>query len=153
MNKNMVWGIALVGACAGIGVAYVSTSGDMGFLVSTLLYLVVLGGAGFASTRLTGASGSAGVLAGLVGAVVLAIGSYYVLASFANAVIAEELAKQAAANPTKDVMADQAAAAVGAGVGAMAGAVFAVKNFVFGFLFHMIGALVGRTKATGRGSA
>lgn len=146
MNKNMVWGYAIVGALVGVGVAYVSTSGDLGFLVSTLLYLVVLGGAGFASTRMTGASGSAGVLAGLVGACVLAVGSYYVFSAFANAAIAEELAKQAAAHPSNDPNADAMASAVGAGVGAMAGAIFAIKNFVFGFLFHMVGALMGRTK-------
>jgi hypothetical protein len=145
MNKNMVWVLAIVGACAGIGVAYISTTGDLGFLVSTLLYLLVLGGAGFASTRLTGASGGLGVLAGLVGAVVLAIGSYYVLASFANEAIAAELAKRATENPVQGVAADEMAAAVGAGVGAFAGGLFAIKNFVFGFLFHMIGALIGRT--------
>src|SRR4051812_4322453 len=99
MNKNMVWALALVGGCAGIVVAYVSTTGDLGFVVSTLMYLVVLGGAGFAPPRLTGASGGLGILAGLVGALVLAIGSYYVFSSFANAAIAEELARQAAANP------------------------------------------------------
>lgn len=146
MNKNMVWVLAIVGGCAGIGVAYVSTTGDLGFLVSTLLYLVVLGGAGFASTRLTGASGSAGVLAGLVGALVLAIGSYYVFSSFANAAIAAELAKQAAENPSQGPHSEELASAVGAGVGAFAGGVFAIKNLVFGFLFHMIGALMGRTK-------
>jgi len=146
MNKNMVWGLALVGALIGIGVAYISTSGDLGFFVSTLMYLVVLGGAGFASTRLTGASGGMGVLAGLVGACVLAVGSYYVFSSFANAAIAEELARQAAANPSNDPNADAMASAVGAGVGAFAGGVFAIKNFVFGFLFHMVGALMGRTK-------
>lgn len=150
MNKNMVWGLAMIGAIAGIGVAYASTMGDLGFPVSTLLYLIVLGGAGFASTRLTGASGSKGVLAGLLGAVVLAIGSYFVFSSFASAVIAEELVKQAAADPTSTPGAEVMASSIGAGMGAFAGALFAIKNFVFGFFFHMIGALVGRTKP-GRG--
>jgi hypothetical protein len=149
MSTGAAFGIAAAGGILGTVVAFVSTRADLGFLPSTLLYAVVLGAAGWATVFLTKASTGKGIVASLVGAAVLAIGTYFAVKAAVSGMVADastEIAKSAK-GATGDAKLNDALNTMGtsmvAAAAAAAAGMIALKNLVLGFLLAMIGNFVG----------
>ena len=141
MSKGSAWLFALGAGLLSIVVTYIVTKANLPGKVEHGLHFAIFIGAAVATIVFTKAGKGTAIGAGVVGALLCAVGSYFILSMIVSAGLAKGVdTTDAVGNANGHVALSAGASAVG---GAIAGAITAVINFVVAFAGSMVGAFGG----------
>ena len=141
MGKGSAWLFAIGAAVLALVATFIATKANLPGKVEHGLHFAIFIGAAIATIVFTKAGKGTAIGAGVVGALICAVGSYFILSMIVSAGLAKGVdTTDAMGNANGHVALSAGASAVG---GAIAGAITAVINFAVALAGSIVGAFGG----------